>query len=58
MREERNASGCYEILNPAVNDPAADVDDDVGDDLYEPIRGRHYFWSNSLSIIIEYVSLP
>lgn len=41
--KNENASGCYEILNPAVNDPAADVDDDVGDDLYEPIRGRHYF---------------
>ena len=56
--KNENASGCYEILNPAVKDPAADVDDDVGDDLYEPIRGRHYFWSNSLSIMIEYVSVP
>ena len=49
--KNENASGCNEMLNPAVKDPAADVDEDVGDNLYEPIRGRHYFWSNSLPMI-------
>ena len=41
--KNEDAAGCYEILNPAVKDPAAGVDYNVEDDLYEPIRRRHYF---------------
>ncbi|PFX12215.1 hypothetical protein AWC38_SpisGene23867 [Stylophora pistillata] len=41
--KNEDAAGCYEILNPAMKDPAADVNYNVGDDLYEPIRRRHYF---------------
>lgn len=56
MKNE-NVFGCYEILNFVVNDLVVDVDDDVGDDFYELIRGCYYFWLNLLLIIIEYVSV-